>query len=486
MGGLFTALNAGKTSLSVNQKSIEIIGNNISNVNTEGYSRQSAELTPYPSMNFGGFFIGQGVLVSDVSRDHDVFVTNMLQEKSIEFGLQDGQTRALSELERVFPIGEENLSTEVNRFFDSWQELSANPSGLVERDIVIQRGELLAKKFNTTTDDLNTIKENINDSIISKIDSVNSQIQEIADLNERIFTIEIQGQTANSARDRRDMLAKELASSLGVQTYYDSKGMMAVQLPGGLPLVQGLIPMELEGVQNGSDLDLVLHTGGVTRTIGLNNLGGEFEGLVGIRDVFIPSVQDDLDRLAYEIIESVNLAHGGNPTLANPGGGPGGSGLDSSTGIDFFTPANPLPPPPASDPWKDAARNMSVAITDSYQVAAAQVPVPPATVAPGDNRNALIISNIGENYLIDGIDNFGAYYGKLTARIGIESSQNQLALGGAEDAMIQLQNLRDGLAGVSLDEEMINLIQYQRGFESSAKFLTTIDEMMGALIELRR
>ncbi|MCK5069073.1 MAG: flagellar hook-associated protein FlgK, partial [Desulfocapsa sp.] len=105
MGGLLTSLNAGKTSLSVNQKSIEIIGNNISNVNTEGYSRQSAELEPYPSMNFGGFFVGQGVVVTNVRRDHDVFVTNMLQESSIEFGLQDGQTRALSELERVFPIG---------------------------------------------------------------------------------------------------------------------------------------------------------------------------------------------------------------------------------------------------------------------------------------------------------------------------------------------------------------------------------------------
>lgn len=486
MGGLFTALNAGKTSLSVNQKSIEIIGNNISNVNTEGYSRQSAELNPYPSMNFGGFFIGQGVIVSDISRDHDTFVTNMLQEKSIEYGLQDGQTRALSELERIFPIGEENISTEVNRFFDSWQELSANPSGLVERDIVIQRGELLSEKFNNTTDDLNKVKDNINDSIISKIDNVNSQITEVAELNSRIFTIEIQGQTANSARDRRDMLAKELASSLGVQTYYDSKGMMAVQLPGGLPLVQGTIPMEIEAVQNGNELDLVLHTGGVTRPLGLNNLGGEFEGLVSIRDVFIPSVQDDLDRLAYEIIESVNLLHGGNPTFGNPGGGPGGAGLDSSTGIDFFTPVNPLPPPPASDPWRDAARNMSVSITDSSQVAAAQVPTPPDSVAPGDNRNALLLSNIGEDYLIDGKDNFSAYYGKLTAKVGVESNQNSLALGGAEDAVIQLQNLRDGLSGVSLDEEMINLIQFQRGFESSAKFLATIDEMMGSLIDLKR
>ncbi len=474
MAGLFTALNAGKTALSVNQKSIEIIGNNISNVNTEGYSRQTADLSPYPSMHFGNFFVGQGVVVSNVSRDHDVFVTNMLQEKSIEFGLQEGQTRALAELERIFNISEENISTEINRFFDSWQELSANPSGLVERDIVIQRGELLAEKFNNTINDLTQVEDNINDSLLSKIDSVNSRITEIAELNQRIFTIEIHGQTANSARDRRDMLAKELSSSLGVQTYYDSKGMMAVQLPGGLPLVQGNMAMEIEGVQNGSDLDLVLHAGGVTRSIGLNNLGGEFEGLVHIRDQFIPSIRDDLDRLAYEVTESVNTAHAA------------GAGLDSVTGRDFFSAPNPLPPPPASDPWKDAARNISVVISDSNHVAAAEAPAPPATVAPGDNRNALVMSNIGEDFLIDGVDNFGAYYGKLTAKIGIESSQNQLALGGAEDAMIQLQNLRDGLAGVSLDEEMINLIQYQRGFEASAKFLATIDEMMGSLLDLKR
>ena len=473
MAGLSSALNAGKTALGVNQKSIEIIGNNISNVNTEGYSRQSADLTPYPSLNFGDFFIGQGVVVSNVSRDHDVFVTNMLQEKSIEFGLQEGQTRALAELERIFNISEENLSTEVNRFFDSWQELSANPSGLVERDIVIQRGELLAEKFNLTINDLNRVKDNINDSLVSKIDGVNSQITEIAELNERIFTIEVQGQTANGARDRRDMLAQSLSKSLGAQTYYDSKGMMAVQLPGGLPLVQGNMTMEIEGVKNGSDLDLVLHTGGVVRPIELNNLGGEFAGLVHIRDQFIPSIKDDLDKLAYEISGAVNDVHYT------------GAGLDGTTNQNFFSvhPAPGPPPPAPSDPWVDAARNMSVLITDSNHVAAAEVS---ANVAPGDNRNALLISNIGEDFLIDGNDNFGSYYGKLTARIGIESNQNQLALGGAEDAMIQLQNLRDGLSGVSLDEEMINLIRFQRGFESSAKFLSTVDEMMGSLINLRR
>jgi flagellar hook-associated protein 1 len=470
MAGLFTALNAGRTSLEVNQKSIEVIGNNISNVNTEGYSRQSAVLTPYPSINVNGFFIGQGVQVSDVRRDHDTFITDQLQEKSIEFGLQHGQANPLAELERVFNITDDNLSTEIDSFFDSWQELSANPSGLVERDIVIQRGELLSERFHSIDNDLKSVQLNINDAIVSKVDGVNSKITEIAELNARIFNIEIQGQTANSAADRRDILAKDLATSLGVQTYYDSKGMMAVQLPGGLPLVQGNEAMSITAVQNGQELDLELSAGGITRTISLNNLGGEFYGLVNIRDTVIPGLKDNLDQLAYGITTAVNTVHAA------------GAGLDSVTGRNFFTPNTPAPP---ADAWKDAGRNMGVALTDSSQVAAATAPTPPATVATGDNRNALLIANLGETGLI-GSDTFNSYYGKMSSTVGIMTNQNTLSLGGAEDAMVQLQNLRDSLAGVSLDEEMINLIQFQRGFESSAKFLSTIDEMMASLMNLKR
>ena len=113
-------------------------------------------------------------------------------------------------------------------------------------------------------------------------------------------------------------------------------------------------------------------------------------------------------------------------------------------------------------------------------------PPPPDTVAPGDNRNALILSNIGDNYLIGGVDSFNSLYGKIAAKVGVESNQNQLSLKGAEDALNQLENFRDGLVGVSLEEEMISLIQFQRGFESSAKFLSTVDEMMTTILEIKR
>jgi flagellar hook-associated protein 1 FlgK len=471
MAGLFNALNAARTSLEVNQKSLEIVGNNISNVNTEGYSRQKSELSPYPSMNFGDFFIGQGVKVTNVKRDHDVFIQNQLVEKSSDFGYEDAQARPLSELERIFAITEENIATDVDRFFDSVQELSASPSDLVLRDQVIQRGALLSTNFNNTINDLDTVNDNINDTLISKIEDVNSKMTEIADLNDRIHLIELSGQDANTARDRRELLAKELAVTVGAQSYYDTNnGMMTVQLPAGLPLVQGNSAMRLEAVTSGSQLEIQLHAGGVTRTLDERNMGGEFKGLTNLRDTFIPSLKEDLDKLSYEIITQFNTQHAA------------GAGLDGVGGRNFFNdPPNMVPVPPANA-WDDAARTMSVAITLAEQIAAGEDPY----VGPGDNRNALLLANLDEQPFMSGVDTFNSFYGKLTARIGLATSQNELSRQGAEDAVVQLENLRDGLSGVSLEEEMIDLITYQRGFESSAKFLSTVDEMMNALLSIKR
>jgi len=469
MAGLLNALNAARSSLEVNQKSIEVVGNNIANVNTEGYSRQSTELSPYPSMKSGNFFIGQGVRVTNIQRDHDVFIQAQLEEKYVEFGFANGQARSLNEMETIFNVSEENISTEIDRFFDSWQQLSTNPGDPVLRDVVMHRGTILANNFNKLSADLDTVVHNINDTIESKVESLNTTIEEIAALNERIHTIEIHNQQANSDRDRRDMLVKSLAESLGTTTYFDKSGMVNVHLPGGLPIVQGNMPMRLETVVNGSNFNLQLHAGGTVRNLGTNTLGGEMLGLFNMRDIFIPSVQGDVDRLAWEVGSQVNLQH------------TAGAGLDGTPASEFFLDTTVVSPP-ASSVYQHSARNMAVLIADSNDVAAGL----PGTAAPGDNRNALLMSNIGENISIDGIDNFGSFYSRITSQIGIESNQNELSLGGAEDAVNQLENLREGFVGVSLEEEMISLIQYQRGFESSAKFLSTVDELMDSIINLKR
>jgi flagellar hook-associated protein 1 FlgK len=459
MGGLLNALNAGKTSLSTNQKAIEIAGNNIANVNTPGYSRQNPVLSPYPALNFGDFFIGQGVKISNVQREHDVFVTAQILDKNRTLGEESARSTPLNELERVFSVGENSLATEVDRFFDAWQELTANPSSQVERDIVLQRGDLLARAFQSAVGEFDSVRKNINSTLASKIDSVNFKLQEVADLNERIAAVETTGQTANTFRDQRDLLLQELSFSLGIQSFEENTGMVSVQLPGGLPLVQGNTALRLEGVQVGEDLQLTLKQGATTLDVNLNNLGGEFKGLVDVRDKFIPALQDDLDKMAYELATAVNAGHRA------------GVGLDGVGGRDFFIDlAGPA----------DAARNLSVALKKGSDIAAGE------SSAPGDNTNAMRLAALGRTRTIDGEDTFVSFYGKMTARVGIEAGQNRLTRGGAEDAMVQLKNLRDARVGVSLEEEMINLIQFQKGFEASAKFLATVDEMMDTILSLKR
>jgi flagellar hook-associated protein 1 FlgK len=572
--GLAAALNAGKTSMFTNQKALEITGNNISNVNTEGYSRQTPIFSDYPSLNFGNFFIGQGVKVSGVERDYDVFINEQLLDKNQLLGSEDAKSTPLAELERVFSVGEENLATEIDRFFDSWQELSTNPSGQVERDMVLQRGEILAAEFNNVSRDLDNVKSNINSTIKSEIDAVNLKLNQIADLNNRIQNVESgTGQSANTFRDRRDVLLQELTYDLGVQSFEEPTGAVNVQLPGGLPLVQSSTALQLEAVEKGDDLDLQLNIGGSSFAVEGKNLGGKFSGLLEVRDELIPSLKEDLDYTAYQMAQEVNQLH------------EAGMGLDGSSGIPFFQ--NPpdhnsqgyasrteeyfttgpddvtiglkidgedlsfnltgnssynlidlagainakvdasmgLQDPPFASirennsgqhvlvlaPEYDSSNNsaasveidmssldavagqstpkfskpnfadlMTMAVKDPSKVAAGE------TSAPGDNRMALDIAALKDKHAVNGEDTFVSFYGKMAARVGIEASQNRLEQSGAQDSLTQLKNMRDGAAGVSLEEEMIALVKYQRGFEASAKLLTTVDDMMGTVISIKR
>ncbi len=470
MTSLLNALNSGRTSLLTNQKSIEIVGNNVANVNTEGYSRQRADLSQIPAVNFGDFFIGQGVTVSNVTRDYSVFINRQLQEKTIEFGVETGRSGSLTQLERIFSIAGDNLAGEIDKFFDAWQELTANPNGQVERDVVVQRGKLLGDAFRGITNELDTVTQNMNTEIISEVEFLNEKIEEIAKLNQRISLVEISGQSANAARDQRDLLVQDLSDTLGIKTYTDNRGMLSVMLPGGLPLVQGNMAMSIQTVTSGSDVDLQLVAAGNTIDLHLENLGGRFQGMFAMRDVFIADLRSDLDSLAVELTSAVNDVHETgwfiDPVTGNP-----------ATGQLFF---NDLTGPPVVE---NAARHVAMAFTDGRYVAAAGQ----ESAAPGDNETALAIGRLETTHKITGTnDTFDSFFSQMVATIGIEASRNKLALTGAKDAVIQLQNLRDGYSGVSLEEEMIDLIRFQRGFESSAKFLATVDEMMNALLQLKR
>jgi flagellar hook-associated protein 1 FlgK len=462
MGGLLNALNTGKVSLSTQQKAIEVVGNNIANVNTPGYSRQSAVLETYPSLNFNGLSVGQSVKVGAIEREQDIFLARQIQDKSAALGEAGAKQAPLAELERIFSIADSGLTSHITDFFDAWSNLAANPGETVERSEVIQQGEALANAFRSTSEDLAAAAQSINDSLLSGIDEVNDRLQQVAELNSRIFEVEANGENANGFRDQRDLLLNELSETIGAQYYEDGNGAVSVQLPGGLPLLQDTNLMPLQGVWQNNTLELQVAMGDAPLTVDAAKLGGQFKGLVEVRDELIPQLQGQLDQLAHGIITEVNALH------------EDGTRLDGTGGGLFFQ------APPAGDEAGGAAAGMSLAVSSFSQVATG------ASSASGDNTVANGIAALAESKAMNGQDTFIGFYAGIASTVGMETSQNELVLTAAEDSMTQLQNMRDGVVGVSLEEEMISLIQYQKGFDASAKFLSTVDEMMDTILTLKR
>lgn len=456
--GLNAALNSGKTSLLTNQKAIEVTGLNVANVNTPGYSRQTPYLTPYPALSFGDYFIGTGVTVGSVQRSHDEFLAGQINDKSSEYGFENSQINTLAEIEREIGIGDGSLSDEIDQFFDAWRQLSTNPGGEVERQQVLQRGGLLADKFHNINTGLDQVQKNINTDLEGKIGGINQQLYEIADLNNRISALELSGQDANSDRDRRDELLKGLSETLGVTGFETSTSTLSVQLPNGMPLVEGDIVTPLEAVTSGANLQLQLKFGDTNIALDRTDVGGEIGGLYQVRDVMIPEVRDRLDTLAYEMTNQINTQH----QL--------GSGLDGVSGRDFFVPLAGV---------SGAASSIDMNLSLTSEIAAG------TTSAPGDNTNSLAILDLETAQTI-GNDTFVSHYGKTAAIVGVETARNRQATEGLKDSLDSIKNLRDSVDGVSLEDEMINLLQYQKGYEASAKFLSTVDEMMDTLVNLKK
>lgn len=459
MSGLLGALNAAGTSIGTQQKAMEITGNNIANVNTPGYSRQTPHLTPFPTLELGGFFVGQGVRVNSVERSTDAFLTKQIETKTADFGMENSRATPLASVERALPVNDTGVTAEIDRFFDSWQELSTNPGGQIERQLVMQHGQQVADTFRTTANDLQTVANNINSSLASKVDGINLKLGEIAELNNRISAVENSGNNANSDRDRRDLLIKDLATTLGVQAHEDSNHMVTLQLPTGLPLTQGAQAMQIEGVQTGNTLDFQLNMGSTKLQVPFTAMGGEFRGMLEIRDQLIPDLQGRLDQMAFDFSSAINTQH------------QAGSGLDGNTGRNFFN-------QPAT--VSGAATALSLAFTNNDFVAAG------SGSATGDNSNALQIAAIKDAAFVNGSDTYTDWYGKMAATVGMEASQNKLAISGLDDTLTQLNNINASTVGVSLEEEMISLIKFQKGFEASAKLLGTVDEMMDTILTIKR
>ena len=501
--GINSIFNTASTALAAQRVAIDVTGQNIANVNTVGYSRQRAILESGPSTTHNGIPLGNGVYVATVQRLYDGVINQQLNDGNSTYGNNEAKLKSLQQLEPFFnELTGNALGDAMQKFSDSWQSLSLNPAGAAERQTVIGRANILIDTFHQLNDGVRNVQSFADTSIAGVATDITAKAREIASLNVQIRQSELVSGSANELRDQRDTLLKDLTKLVGVSYSEQSDGTLTVSLPGGQALVTGAQYAQVyanpvtttdANMPNPKNEIRITAIGfppptantatdtEVSGTIGgTNNTKGGVGGLLYIRDTVMPSYLSKLDETAYNLSYQVNTQHAA------------GYNLDNATGISFFNPATATAPPATTAAFSGYSSSSSTLgiklnITDINEIAAADAS--PLTGGSGNNKNALLMAQLAGKQVSfsDGsLATVSSYYNTMVGSVGVEVQAAQNLTTQNENFMRQLGNLQQSVAGVSLDEELTNLIKYQKAFEGASRAINVATDMLDTVLNMVR
>ncbi|PKM82409.1 MAG: flagellar hook-associated protein FlgK [Firmicutes bacterium HGW-Firmicutes-14] len=463
MRSTFFGLDIGRKALQAQRVSLDVTAHNIANANTEGYTRQRAVMqttTPfaYPSANrlIGAGQLGTGVSVEEVKRVRDSYIDTQIRHENKTTGYWTSKRDALSKLEVIFnEPSDSGLRGVIDQFWESLQLLSQKPEDGSARSVVRQRASAVTDTFQHMDRQLTELQSDLDDSIEIKIQEINYMATQIRDLNEQIVKIEVSGDNANDLRDKRDTLIDQLSTLVPVDVREDNVGAVTVTI-GGRSIVANAIVEPLTAVPN------PLNSGYVDIQWSSDNTmvrldSGSVRGMLDIRDSIIPAYRTKLDQIAENLVNEFNAIH------------QGGYALDGvTTGQSFFDPAG------------ITAKSISLdaAILTSYDnIAAAANPD-----APGDGSNALTLAQLKHTNIPALSGTMDDFYRSLASQLGIDSQEAIRMVENQTLLQNQLKSRWQEISGVSLDEEMTNMIQFQHAYDAAARIVTAMDQMLDTII----
>lgn len=483
-------LSIGKSGLYASKKSLEVTGHNLANVNTEGYSRQKVVQATAQPVSTGGFIQGTGVKVKDIARYNDDFIEKRLNNAVATNKFYESRSENLGQIEAIFnELDADGLNQTLNKFFNAFRELANQPENETIRSVVKDNASLVVKDFHRIRETLDSQAKNIDKKIDSAVSDVNGLLHQIADLNQKINTLEAsQGETGDF-RDQRDLSLRKLAEYFKVHTYFDEKKRFVVNAQGIGTLVTGTNVQELatiaENKENSSNnmsgsKEIVLRDRPSQKVTDVFQ-SGELSSIIKVRNTDLRKLQDDMDNIAYEFANSVNKIHrqgfvnrpievseDGKPMLFDKKG--------PTTGIDFFNISLD----------KDGAAG-SIELAAPIQDDLSNITAGLAPNSPGDNRIAIAISKLQhERILGEGSITLEEKYLQTIGGIGLEAGKARLDSEQAAGILAQTNSFRERLSGVSIDEETSNMIRYQHAYEASAKMMQAADEMFKTVLEIKR
>ncbi len=456
MSGLFRGLQIGISSLMAHQRAIHITSQNIANMNTPGYQKQRADLQPIdgPSGYPRPPYMGNGVQASSIERFVTPFLDEQIRRQRSSFQYAKQTAELLSDVESVLTEPEEtSIGANLDRFWQSWRDLSTAPADTSTRVTLLHTAKQLTTSINEAYGFVEALKDNTNIQVRSDIDKINAIASEIAGLNEKILVANAQagGSTSGSItlEQRRDKLLFDLADITDFTVGFQSNGMVRVTL-GNYALVDdsGAWGIELDNNQqpvwsyDGSPVEIQ---------------GGRLGGSLEARDSVLPSIMAELDSIASALIDNVNQIHRT------------GYGLNNTTGLDFFT-GNSAKSIDINPVLFNAPESVATAATAN---------------SIGDNSTALQIVDLAQTPVLGGTPPTAslneAYRGFITD-LGTRAQRANFNRSSSEQVFDHLQDRRQALSGVSLDEEVAYLLGYEKAFQAGARIITVMDEMLDQVI----
>lgn len=475
MLGLFGTLNLATRSLATQRQGTEVAGHNLANVNNPAYARQRLAIETSAAVPSEMGPQGTGANAVAITRLRDELLDRQLlsegsvlgsltaQQKSLEYAqanlaqVIDRQASGAAGASATGGVGgQHGLAEELSSLFNAFQSLSTNPTSTAERQVLLLKAQGLATQFNQVSGRLDDLNHLLNDQLATDVQTANGLLGQIAKLNEQIVKIEVGGGFANDLRDVRQQRLEELGKLVNLTTTEQPTGAIEVAVDGVSLVSGGSVLDSLETYDPGTGRWLIRTQ---TSATPLNPTGGSLHGIVEVRDGALATLRSDLNRLASQLIVEVNAVHAG------------GFGLSGTTGEAFFT-------------GTDAASIgvNSVLLDDPSRIQASGV-----AGAAGDNRVALALAQLADRkHAALGSQTFSENYGQTVTRMGQSLASLNSQIDNENIVHRMLSQQRDSVSGVSLDEEMTDLIRFQKAFEASARLVSLVDEMLDVVIGMKR
>ncbi len=464
-------LNIAKNALSASQMAIQVTSHNISNVNTKGYARQAPVFEEESASFVGGILIGNGAKVDSVIRYYDRYLEKQLAGKNSEFQEQTIYSQYFERIEGILNEDSNKLTSSITEFFNSWQELSADPESTAVREGILAAATNMSRSINNIYNGLKNIQIELNNKLKLEIDDINNITSAISDLNKMIFEGSTSTSEANDYLNKRTEYIKELAGKLDINYFEDGFGRVTILTSKGKPLVDGgqswqltVMDDETTGFYNVGWKDA---SGNIT-DITSNITGGKTRGLIEMRDGQINDFIAYIDELAKAIIKEVNTVHKNGYTLNH------NTSSTDPDNIAFF-----------KEITGNFAKDMAVSdeIKADIKNIAAASKIDTEKRKPIGNGAALnIASLIDQNILEGGKSNIVEFTSSITNRIGQLTKSAKNFLEYSEDTMQIMEKQRESVSGVSLDEEMANLIKFQYAFQAASRLFTVADELFQSIL----